>query len=51
VLGTLLGVVLLSFIANGLLLVGWNFYWQQVATGGLIFIVLAVGALRARRHS
>ncbi len=51
VVGTLLGVVLLSFIANGLLLVGWNFYWQQVATGGLIFIVLAVGALRARRHA
>ncbi|WP_336778362.1 ABC transporter permease [Pantoea sp. USHLN256] len=51
VVGTLLGVVLLSFIANGLLLIGWNFYWQQVATGGLIFIVLAVGALRARRHA
>jgi len=28
-------------IANGLLLIGWNFYWQQVATGALIFIVLA----------
>lgn len=51
VIGTLLGVLLLSFIANGLLLVGWNFYWQQVATGGLIFIVLAVGALRHRRHA
>ncbi|ADU72732.1 inner-membrane translocator (plasmid) [Pantoea sp. At-9b] len=48
--GTLLGVLLLSFIANGLLLIGWNFYWQQVATGGLIFVVLAVGALRVRRH-
>ncbi|PKH26248.1 branched-chain amino acid ABC transporter permease [Enterobacterales bacterium CwR94] len=48
--GTLLGVLLLGFIANGLLLVGWNFYWQQVATGVLIFIVLAVGALRARRR-
>jgi ribose transport system permease protein len=51
VFGTLLGVVLLSFIANGLLLVGWNFYWQQVATGVLIFIVLAIGALRNRRHA
>jgi len=46
--GTLLGVVLLSFVANGLLLIGWNFYWQQVATGVLIFIVLAVGAIRGR---
>lgn len=50
VAGTLFGVLLLSFIANGLLLIGWNFYWQQVATGWLIFVVLAVGALRVRRH-
>lgn len=49
--GTLLGVVLLSFVANGLLLIGWNFYWQQVATGVLIFIVLAVGAVRGRHRS
>ncbi|MFP4894341.1 ABC transporter permease [Paraburkholderia sp. EG304] len=39
--GTLLGVLLLSLVANGLLLIGWNFYWQQVATGVLIFAVLA----------
>lgn len=49
VAGTLLGVVLLSFIANGLLLLGWNFYWQQVASGVLIFVVLAAGAIH-RRH-
>ncbi|MBI0331212.1 ABC transporter permease [Burkholderia plantarii] len=41
--GTLLGVLLLSLVANGLLLTGWNFYWQQVATGVLIFAVLALG--------
>jgi len=46
--GTLLGVVLLSFVANGLLLIGWNFYWQQVASGVLIFVVLAAGALSGR---
>ncbi len=40
--GTLLGVLLLSLVANGLLLIGWNFYWQQVATGVLIFAVLAL---------
>ena len=38
--GTLLGVLFINVIANGLLLIGWNFYWQQVATGGLIFVVL-----------
>ena len=42
VAGTLLGVLFLNLIANGLLLIGWNFYWQQVATGALIFLVLAV---------
>ena len=40
--GTLLGVLLLSVVANGLLLIGWNFYWQQVGTGVLIFLVLAI---------
>ncbi len=41
VLGTLLGVLLLGMVRNGLLLIGWNFYWQQVGTGLLIFLVLA----------
>jgi ribose transport system permease protein len=39
--GTVLGVLLLSVVANGLLLVGLNFYWQQVGTGIIIFLVLA----------
>lgn len=39
--GTLLGVLFINVLANGLLLIGWNFYWQQVATGGLILLVLA----------
>jgi len=42
VLGTLLGVLLLAVVKNGLLLIGWNFYWQQVGIGLLVFIVLAV---------
>jgi ribose transport system permease protein len=42
VVGTLLGVLLLNIVANGLLLIGWNFYWQQVGTGVLIFLVLVV---------
>jgi ribose transport system permease protein len=46
--GTLLGVLLLSLVANGLLLSGWNFYWQQVATGVLIFAVLALSFLSRR---
>jgi ribose transport system permease protein len=42
IVGTLLGVLLLSVVANGLLLSGLNFYWQQVGTGTLIFAVLAL---------
>ncbi|RDJ02023.1 ABC transporter permease [Rhizobium grahamii] len=41
--GTVLGVLLLAIVANGLLLSGLNFYWQQVGTGALIFLVLALG--------
>ena len=42
VLGTLLGVFLLAIMRNGLLLIGWNFFWQQVGIGVLIFVVLAL---------
>ncbi|MBA1229026.1 ABC transporter permease [Pseudomonas viridiflava] len=48
IIGTLLGVLFINVIANGLLLIGWNFYWQQVATGTLIFLVLAFSF--ASRH-
>jgi ribose transport system permease protein len=46
--GTVLGVVLLGLVSNGLLLSGLNFYWQQVATGLLIFAVLAL-SFKTRR--
>ena len=48
IVGTLLGVLFINVIANGLLLIGWNFYWQQVATGALMFLVLAFSF--ASRH-
>lgn len=52
VAGTLLGVLLLSLVANGLLLIGWNFYWQQVATGAVILAVLAISfAQRGARYA
>ena len=46
--GTLVGVLLLSVVTNGLLLIGWNFYWQQVGTGVLIFLVLAASFIGRR---
>ena len=42
VVGTLIGVLLLAVTRNGLLLLGWNFYWQQVGIGVLVFAVLAL---------
>ena len=49
--GTVLGVLLLGIVANGLLLTGLNFYWQQVATGTLIFAVLALSFANRRNHT
>ncbi|PSH65213.1 ABC transporter permease [Phyllobacterium sophorae] len=49
--GTVLGVLLLSIVANGLLLTGLSFYWQQVGTGLLIFIVLAASFLNRSSRS
>ena len=46
--GTILGVLLFGFVSNGLLLVGWNFHWQQVGTGVLIFLALLL-AFAGRR--
>ncbi|MDX8452322.1 ABC transporter permease [Mesorhizobium sp. VK9D] len=49
VVGTILGVVLLALVKNGLLLIGWNFYWQQVGIGVLVFLVLAMSFGLRRR--
>jgi len=42
VIGTLIGVLLLSIVKNGLLLVGMSFYRQQVASGVVNLLVLAI---------
>lgn len=51
VLGAFLGVMVLSTLDNGLLLVGVPSFWQQVATGALLLIGVIlqdVGGHRAR---
>ena len=51
VVGSVIGVLLLAIVKNGLLLIGWNFYWQQVGIGALVFLVLAVSfGFRDRGH-
>jgi ribose transport system permease protein len=47
--GTLLGVLFFGVVANGLNLLGMNFYWKTVAKGVLIFLALAFGSLNKRR--
>ncbi len=42
IVGSLVGVFLLAIMRNGLLLIGWNFFWQQVGIGVLVFVVLAL---------
>lgn len=48
-LGTVLGVLVLRILQNGLLLSGVPSLWQTVVTGGLLVGVLAIEAIAARR--
>jgi ribose transport system permease protein len=50
VIGSLLGVLLLAVMRNGLLLIGWNFFWQQVGIGVLVFLVLGL-SFGLRKHA
>ncbi len=50
IIGTALGVLMLSVVADGLVLIGWNFEWQQVASGLLVLAILAISFGSARRR-
>jgi ribose transport system permease protein len=49
--GTLAGVLFLAVVSNGLLLIGWDFYWQQLGAGVaiLVCLILSDGLRRAGR--
>lgn len=47
-LGTVLGVLLLRLVQNGLLLIGVPSLWQPVVTGALLLGVLGIEAARGR---
>lgn len=50
VIGTLLGAILLGIIANGLVLLNVNMYWQTIVAGAIIIIVCSIdGLTRAKR--
>jgi ribose/xylose/arabinose/galactoside ABC-type transport system permease subunit len=46
VLGTILGAILLGLITNGLILLGISSYWQQVFSGTIIILAVALDTWR-----
>lgn len=51
VLGTILGATLLGMITNGLVLLGVSAYWQQVFSGSIIILAVALDMWRQRDRS
>lgn len=49
-IGTVLGMILIAVLENGLLLAGAGFYWQQIFLGVLIVVAVATQMLRVRRR-
>ena len=50
VLGTILGVVLIAILKNGLILLGVSSYWSMFSTGMVIIIAVIMMALETRKH-
>jgi ribose/xylose/arabinose/galactoside ABC-type transport system permease subunit len=50
ILGTILGATLLGMMTNGLILVGVSAYWQQVFSGGIIIVAVALDTWRRARR-
>jgi ribose transport system permease protein len=48
ILGTLLGILILTTLNNGLTLLNVNSFWQDVARGGLLLAAVAFDQLRLR---
>ncbi len=49
ILGTMLGAILLGLITNGLILLGISAYWQQVFSGTIIILAVALDTWRRRQ--
>ena len=50
ILGTVLGTTLLGLILNGLILLGISAYWQQVFSGAVIILAVALNLWRQRHR-
>ena len=50
IVGTVLGLLILGVLDNGLVLLNTNTYWQNVITGALLITAVAFDQLRQRRR-
>jgi ribose transport system permease protein len=48
IIGTLIGALIISVIANGFVILGVNSFWQYVATGIVIILAVLVDQLRSQ---
>jgi ribose transport system permease protein len=46
--GTLLGVILIGIVNNGIVLVGLATYWQQIVTGAILLMAVVSDEVRAK---
>lgn len=51
ILGTILGAILLGLITNGLILMGISAYWQQVFSGTIIILAVALDTWRRNQDT
>ena len=51
VLGTVIGVLLLGVVINGLHMVGVSAYWEQTITGLIIISAVAIGVISQKISS
>jgi ribose transport system permease protein len=49
--GTLVGVLIFALLANGMNLVGLSFFWQGLARGVALLLVLLLGVLLNRQRA
>ncbi len=50
VLGTFLGVILLAFVVNALVLLNVSIYWQSVVSGFVLLVAVAIDILAKRKR-
>lgn len=51
IIGTVLGVLFIGLLGNGMVLLNVNTYFQDVARGGIILLAVLLGALQQRRKA